>query len=131
MKKIHIGLASLLLSSCATGYQPMYRYDEILVVNNSKELIANVTIDAVETGRSFSCGNIAPLGICSDRFGSRPYRNSPLEITWAFGSRAPQIDRIQLEVPATFPSGIPLRGVLDISPQGTISAYFQQDTPVR
>ncbi len=132
-KKYMIVAVALLLSACATGtdHGPRYTYNEILIVNNSKELIQNVTISSAETGRVFSCDNIAPLGICSNRTGRRPYEESLLQIDWVFGNRARQTDEMMLAVPAYFEPGLPLRGVLEISPQGEISAYFKQKTPMR
>jgi len=70
MMKYYILLAlALLLSACATGsgQGPPYTYNQILIVNNSKELIQEVTISSAAIGSSLSCGNIAPLGICSNR----------------------------------------------------------------
>ena len=119
------------MSACATAHKPTYHYDEILIVNNSRQLIQDVTITARETGRSFSCGNIAPLGICSNKIPPRRYTYSPIRIAWTIGSSARQTDEFVLNVPATMHIGLPLRGVLDISPQGAISTYFEQDTPVR
>jgi len=53
---------------------------------------------------------------------------NPIRIAWIFGNTSGQTDEFILEVPATFSTALPLRGVLEISPQGSISAYFQQDT---
>jgi len=129
MKKNHsILIIGLLLSSCATSYESPYSYNEILIINRSKQLIQDVTISAGETNRTFSCGNIAPLGICSDKFPERRYMRSPIRIGWIFGNTSGQTDEFILEVPATFSTEFPLRGVLEISPRGSISAYFQQDT---
>ncbi|MFB3059136.1 MAG: hypothetical protein ACE1ZB_05335, partial [Gammaproteobacteria bacterium] len=38
----------------------------------------------------------------------------------------PANDEFVLEVPATFDSKLSLRGVLEITPEGSISAYFEQ-----
>lgn len=131
MKKNYLILmAGLLLSACATGYNPTYHYNEILVVNNSRQLIQDVTISASESGRQFSCGNIAPLGICSDRFPRRRYEQNPIRISWVFGGSAGQTSEFVLEVPATMSTGLPLRGVLAISPKGEIAAYFEQEDPI-
>jgi len=51
---------------------------------------------------------------------------SPITIAWVFGSIARQIDEFVLEVPATFDSKLSLRGVLEITPDGSISTYFEQ-----
>lgn len=127
MKKNNsILIAGLLLSACAISYESPYFYNEILIINNSREMIQDVSIRAGESGRMFSCGNIAPRGICSDKFPKRRYMKSPITIAWVFGSIARQTDEFILEVPATFDSKLSLRGVLEITPEGSISAYFEQ-----
>ncbi len=129
-KNCVILVAGLLLSACATSNDSTFLYNEILIVNNSRELIREVTISASETGRQFSCGNIAPLGICSDKFPRRRYEQNPIRINWVFGGRAGQTSEFVLEVPTTMSTGLPLRGVLEISPVGEISAYFEQEDPI-
>lgn len=130
IKKLSLPFFVLLISACATSYKPTYHYNEVLIVNNSRQLIQDVRITAKETGRSFSCGNIAPLGICSNKFPPRRYTYSPIQIAWVFGSTARQTEEFVLKVPATMHIGLPLRGVLEISPQGVISAHFEQDSPL-
>lgn len=130
MKKSVITIVIVLLgSACATSYQASYSYNEILVVNNSSELVQDVTIEVVDTGRMFSCGNIAPRGICSNRFGKRRYERNPIQISWSIGDASSKTESFVVEVPATFYPGIALRGVLKIAPDGSVSAYFEQDTP--
>ena len=121
----------LLLSACATSFKPAYFYNEVLIVNKSRQLVHDVTIFSSETGRTFSCGNIAPLGICSNKFGKRRYERIPIRIAWVFGGNALQTSEFVLEVPATMQAPFPLRGVLEISPRGSISAYCQHDSPVK
>ena len=129
MKKSVLIVIGLLGSACATTYQPSYTYNEILVANNSRELIQNVAIEVVGTGREFSCGNIAPFGICSNRFGQRPYEQNPIQVSWSFGSSVNQTEAFVVKVPTRFSTELPLRGVLAIGPDGSISTYFEQDTP--
>ena len=131
MKKYLVIGIVLVISACSTSYKPMYMYNEILVVNNSRELLQEVTITVPGTVRTFSCGNIAPLGICSNRFGNRRYEYNPIRIAWVFGNNARQTEEFVVPVPATFGTGLSLRGVLAISPEGQLSAYFQQETPFR
>jgi hypothetical protein len=127
MKKIYsILIAGLVLSACATSYESPYFYNEILIINNSREMIQDVSIRAGESGRMFSCGNIAPRGICSDKFPRRRYMESSITIAWVFDSISRQTDEFVLEVPTTFDSQLSLRGVLEITPEGSISAYFEQ-----
>jgi hypothetical protein len=131
MLRNHILLAVvLLLSACATGsgQGPPYIYNQILIVNNSKELIQEVTISSAVNGRSFSCGNIAPLGICSNRTGKRHFKEGPFQIELVFGNNAPRTDQLTLTVPAYFTTGLALQVVFEISPQGEISAQLKQDS---
>lgn len=130
-EKYIIFVTGLLLSACATSYNPTYHYNEILIVNNSRELIEDVTISVSETGRQFSCGNIAPFGICSDKFPQRRYEKNPIQVSWVFADSARQSGEYVLEVPAYLSTAFPLRGVLAIAPDGSTSTYFEQDTPVR
>lgn len=120
----------LLLSACATGSGggPPYTYNQILIVNNSKELIQEVTISSAVNGRSFSCGNIAPLGICSNRTGKRHFKEGPIQIDWVFGNNALRTDQFTLTVPPYYSLGLALQVVIEISPQGEISAQLKQDS---
>ena len=120
---------ALLLSACATGsgQGPPYIYNQILIVNNSKELIQEVTVSSAVNGRSLSCGNIAPLGICSNRTGKRHYKEGPFQIDWVFGNNAPRSDQLTLTVPAFYTTGVAMQVVFEISPQGEISAHLEQE----
>ena len=93
-------------------------------------MIEQVTISAGASGRSFNCGNVVPLGLCTDKFPSRRYQKNPIRVNWVVNGTAGHTREFVLEVPATFVPELPLRGVLDISPDGTISAFFQQDDPM-
>lgn len=121
----------LVLSACATGSDlgPSYTYNEIQVINNSKQSIQNLTLSVAGSGEVFSCENIAPLGVCSDRFARRRYKEGAFTIDWAVGGSDRQTIEVGLEVPAYNSPGIPLIVVLDISEQGALSAYFKQITP--
>ena len=128
MKKYLVIGIVLVVSACSTSYKPMYMYNEIIVVNNSRELLQEVTINAPGTGRTFSCGNIAPLGICSNQFDNRRYEYNPIRIAWAFGNSTQQTEEFVVPVPDSFATGVPLKGVLAVSPEGQMSAYFQHET---
>lgn len=121
-------ILSLTLVACATSYNPRYRIYEIVINNNTREPVRDVTIRA--NNRVFSCGNIAPLGICSNRFAGYAYQTSTVDIEWSLGNDAPRRETLQVAVPATFSLGAPLRGVVEIEPQGRIDAYFRQDSPI-
>ena len=119
----------LLLSACATGtnHAPTYTYNEIMVINNSKESIRSLTVTTAESGGIFSCENIAALGVCSDRFTRRRYKEGAFSVDWVFGDSVRQTNEVGIKVPAYNSPGVPLIFVLEISPEGVMSAYFKQD----
>lgn len=129
LKPIGPCAAILLLTACAVTVGPSHTINEIVVVNNTRGLVRDVSIRDTELDRVFSCGNIAPSGICSNRFARRPYRQNPIRIEWTVGDATRRSGEFVLEVPATLYQGLPLRGVLEISPPGQITVYFEQDTP--
>ncbi len=131
MKKLILAGAVLAVTACASNSRPEYKINEILLVNNSRELLREVTVSVPSTGRSFGCGSVAPLGICGNRIPRRRYEYNPIRVEWTFGNRSRSTDEFVIPVPATFYTGLPLRAVLAVSPDGSIEAYFEQDTPLR
>ena len=131
MKYYLVLSAGLLLSSCASGYQSQYYYNQIMIQNTSDQVLHQVSLDSGESGRSFSCSNITPKGICSDRFSRRLYLRTPVQVSWQSGDGAAQSREVLLETPAYFINGssFPLRGVFQLGSQGSISAFFEQDVP--
>lgn len=129
-KYFYTFFAALLVSGRAMAYQPNYIFNEILVVNNSNETIRNVTLRDEKSGQVYECGDIAPLGICSNRFGKRRYAQNPIQIEWAFGGNTSRVDEFVIQPPAYHVVSISMIAVLEISEQGTIEAYFDQDTPI-
>lgn len=120
-----------LLSSCATvpAPEPIFSYNEVVIINQLRSPVQNVTIQANESGRVFSCGNIAPRGICSNKFSAQPYYGNPIQVSWLVANGRRHSKTIELQLPASYASGIPLRGVLVIGAQGAISAYLEQEAP--
>ena len=137
MKQTFIVVGVLLLSACATGSNlgPTYSYEEIEVVNNSKQPISNLTIRVAGSGdgadRVFSCENIIALGICQQRFSRLRYKEGGFVVDWTFGDSEPQTTEMEVKVPASGSPGIPLIAMFSISPEGEMSAYFKQYTPSR
>ena len=126
-----VWLASLffLLSGCFSLQSPAYTYNEIVIVNQTRSPVSDVAVSATESGRMFSCGNIAPRGICSNKFPPQPYRASPVRIDWMIGNGARHSKIIKLKLPVSFVAELPLRGVLVIDAQGQVSAFLQQEAP--
>jgi hypothetical protein len=126
---IYIAGGACLLSACASSQGPAFSYNEVVIVNQSRSPVSEVVISATTSGRMFSCGSIAPRGICSDRFPPQPYRGDPIRVDWVVGNRARRSETVELTLPESFVPDVPLRGVLVIGAQGDLSAYLQQDAP--
>ena len=120
--------AATLLSSCAGGYHPQYHINEILIVNNSHQPLREVSIRASD--RVFSCANVAPLGICSDKFGRRRLGQGPVEVEWMLGNGPLQRESLTVDVPATFGTGPVLRAEIQVDPQGGVTARYRQESPL-
>jgi hypothetical protein len=128
-KKSCVIIFGVMSSSCATVSGPTYTYNEVVVLNQSRAPLQDVHISATESGRVFSCGNIAPRGICSNKFPPQPYQGSPIQIAWVFGGGRRHNKTVELELPESFVAELPMRGVLVIDGQGAIKAYLQQEPP--
>lgn len=122
-------LLAVVSAGCASKPSPGYTYNEIVIVNQTRTAVRDVAVSATESGRIFSCGNIAPRGICSNRFPPQPYRASPVRIDWRIGDGSPRNTIIELALPQKFVTEVPLRGVLVIDAEGGVSAYLQQPVP--
>jgi hypothetical protein len=108
---------------------PDFTYNEIVIINQLRVAVQDVSVSATESGRVFSCGNIAPRGICSNQFPVQPYYGNPIQVSWVVANGRRHNKTFQLELPQRFTPEIPLRGVIVISAQGAISAYMQQERP--
>jgi len=128
-QKLLVFIFSMLLAGCASRQGPAYTYNEVVIVNQSLMPLSDVTISAAESGRVFSCGNIAPRGICANKFRPQPYRGNPIQVALMTGDGRRRNETIELTLPASFVAERPLRGVLVIGSRGEISAYLQQDAP--
>ena len=117
------------LAACATPAGPTYTYNEVVILNQSWSAVTDVQIASTDSGRVFSCGNIAPRGICSNKFSAQTYRGKPIRISWQIDGGRRHERVLELAVPADFSTEVPMRGVLVISARGEISAHLQQPVP--
>ena len=129
MKTVFTGLVStLVLSACAGGYTPQYQIKEIKIVNNSNQPLRDVSIRASQ--RVLDCAEVAPLGICSDRFGRRKFHQHSIEVEWMPGDGPRRSESLPVDVPATFSTGLPLSAEIQVDPQGGISVRYRQESGV-
>ena len=130
MKKTIFVTVALLLSPWADAAKQVspYTYNELLIVNNSGNLIRSVTVKAGDTDGSFSCDNIPARGVCSNRFVRHRYTQAPFSVDWILDNNPRETNEIEIEVPAYNSPGVSLRVVFEFSPQGAISAYIDQSS---
>ncbi len=131
MKKTIVAAGAILVAACAGTNRPSYDINEVLLVNKSREVLRAVRVSVPSTGRSFSCGSVAPRGICGNKIPRRRYEGNPIRVEWTFGNRSRSTGEFIIQVPATFYTELPLRAVLAVSPNGSIEAYFEQDASPR
>ena len=128
MRSLFLSAIACLITACATNYQPTYYYNEIRVINNSSQILRNLSIRVPATGGEFSCGNVAPRGLCSNRFGKRKYHYNPIQIEWGYGDNPERTQEFTVPVPATFTLGVSIQGVVEVNDNGEMRAYFEQET---
>lgn len=128
MRFTFLFMSILFLNSCASISKPYY-YNEIVVVNNTNQLIPNVVIRAKETRRMFSCKNIAPRAKCSNKTKKREVKNSHLKITWTYNGVERTTDNFKVKIPEHMLKSIPMRGVLSLQSDSTVKFWLEQDKP--
>ena len=128
MRSLFVFTIACLITACASNYQPTYYYNEIRVLNNSSQSLRNLSIRVPATGAEFSCGNVAPRGLCSNRFGARKYRYNPIQIEWGYGKNPIKTQEFTVPVPATFSLGVKIQGVVEVRDTGELQVYFEQES---
>jgi hypothetical protein len=127
MKTITLLLSSLVLASCAGGYNPRFYYSNIEVANLSGGAITNVEVQIGADGRNLHCETVAKNALCQERFGKRPYPQQDIELSWQDSDDNPQSTKVNPHLPATLVPSWALRIMLDIREDGSVKAYFKQD----
>ena len=128
MKKLIILLSSFATVACVTGYTPSYRFNQIQVVNLSGSTIEDVGVRVVDTEKALSCDEVAMNAVCEDRFGARPFPQQGIELSWTHPGDNRKREVLTPKVPITFYSSIPLRIVMEVNEDGSVSSFFEQDS---
>ncbi len=130
MNKLALVLLGL---ACTTtvAYAQNYSFNRVMVVNNSDQLLRDVSVRDVRTGRVHDCDDVGPLGVCTRNLGNRRLGDGDFEITLAQGDAAARTESFTPSVPAYYYTGLPLQMIFDISDNGELSFYFKQETPFR
>ena len=129
MKTLSIVFSALLVASCATGFNPRFYYTTIEVANLSGSDISNVEVQVGTDGRNLRCDTVVNNAICQERSGKRPYPTEQgVRLSWVDGDGNSQSQQLQPSLPATMSSGIPVQVMMDINADGSVRAWFRQDT---
>ena len=127
MKSITLLLSSLVLASCAGGYNPRFYYGNIEVANLSGGDISNVVVQIGADGRTLRCETVAKNALCQERFGKRPYPQQTIELSWQDSAGNAQSAQVNPQIPATMVPSLSLSVMVDIQEDGSLKARFQQD----
>ena len=129
MTRTAITFAAVLLSGGAAAYSPAHIYNQVRVVNHSDATVSDLTLVHKPSGRSYRCDQIKPLQVCAHYFGKRRFDPGPFEVTWRFDGGDERRKVLEVAVPAYFPIGIAIQGIVDIDADGDASFRNEQYTP--
>ena len=128
MKAFTLIAVCLLVSACATGYNPRYYYSDIEIANLTGTTIRNVRVQVGPGGRILECAEVTKDRLCQQRFGKIPYPNAEIQLSWESSDGKPMSAQMNPPVPVTYSPALSLRVMMDIAPDGSVDFYFKQDT---
>ena len=131
MKKLSIMLFSALSVACATGYNPVYSFYEIQVVNLSTASITNVNLSVNGSDKSLNCDSVARNAHCQVHFGKRRYPQQGIELSWTHGDGSSKSRQLMPSVAAYFSTAAPLVLIVEINQDGSTEVLFRQETSIR
>ncbi|MGD2172070.1 MAG: hypothetical protein PVI70_00435 [Gammaproteobacteria bacterium] len=131
MKPIVLLTAAVLMTGCALEYNPVYRFNEVQVVNLSGGTIENVSWRVLGSEKSLDCSKVAKFAMCADYFPGRRYPQSGIQVDWTQPDGERKSALLNPHIPATFPNAFPLRIVMEINADGEIKGFYEQDEPSR
>ena len=119
--------AAAALSACAGEYNPSYQINQIVILNNSRETVRDVSIELLAGNHKFGCDEIAPLEMCDLRFTRRHVSDQPVLVEWTLGEER-NVETVPAHVSINYVTGLVLTGVLEINPDDTIVVRFEQQS---
>jgi len=129
MKLPGISIAAVLAASCATGYHPEYRYNQVRVLNNSDQSLGRVEIHDRNSQRSIDCGEVGGFGFCQQRLPKPRYRDRPIEISWTSAGGNRETRSVIPAMNGPYSIGLPLQIEFSFDEDGNLSAEFRQESP--
>ena len=130
--KISLLLVScFLVTACALGYNPTYRFNEVQVVNLTAASIRNVRVTIVDSSKTISCDEVNKNAMCADRFGYRRYPQQGIDLSWTHADGSSKSETVNPAVPVTYNPSFPLRIVMEIREDGSVKPFYEQEEPGR
>lgn len=127
MKALNLVSLCLLVSACATGFNPRYYYSDIEIDNLTGETIRNVRVEVGPGGRVLECAEVTKNRICQQRIGKQLYPNAEIMLTWETEDGRKMSAQDNPPVPVTLNYSQPIRLLMDIAADGSVKFYFKQD----
>jgi hypothetical protein len=127
MKALNLVALCVLISACATGFNPRYYYGQIEVANLTGETIRNLRVQVGPQGRVLECAEVTNNRICQQRFPKIPYPEAMVQLTWQTDDGRQMSAQEAPSVPITLVFSEPIRVMMDIAADGSVKFYIKQD----
>jgi len=127
MKVVKVIALCVLISACATGFNPRYYYGQIEVDNLTGETIRNLKVQVGPEGRVLECAEVTKNRICQQRFGNTPYPQEMIKVSWQTSDGRDVSAQMNPSVPATLVFSQALRVLMEINPDDSVKFYIKQD----
>jgi hypothetical protein len=129
MKILYLLVLGVAISACSMKYTPMYYLNEIQVVNRTGTTITNVSVRFQNSTKTLFCDEVTDNRYCQDLFPRHRYPQQVIELSWVHGDGTTQSRQFNPGIPAYFNTAFPLRLMMEVSEQGTVKTYFEQEEP--
>jgi len=132
MLRCMVVLSLIFVTSCSTtGYDPRYRFNNVQAVNLTGASITNVEIVVFDTEKTIVCDDVNANAMCAERFPSRPYPKQGIRLSWTDSTGTERTETMNPHIATFFNSAFPLRVVMEVSADGSVKAFYEQDEPGR
>ena len=128
MKYFLVAVMGLALAACSVGYNPRYYYTNVQVANLTGGDIGELRVQVGAEGRVIECDLVTNNRVCEERFARRIYPQDVVDIRWRDAAGEVQSRQVNPSVPITLTTGLPVRLLIEIDAEGSIKAFFRQDS---
>ena len=128
MKRTLLLSISILVVSCATEYDPGYRYSQIRVLNNSDQPILKLSIQDQNSQRTLDCGDLNGFGFCQHPMPKPRYQGLPLDVSWVASDGSQQSESVIPASRGPYTVGSPVQLELNFAEDGSLSAIIKQES---